>query len=372
MPVLGSNLVEGVRRAIREELGSEAVKSIPKYVAITFDDGVITQYDVIKNIVEKYRIPVTLFLETDTAGTRIRNVYGAPALAEPENQHKIRELYDTGFVEIGSHTVYHQRLTTVDDATLDYELVESKEFLESLIGSEVVSFAYPYGVFGAREMMYVKKYYRYARGVIGYTYLWMPVRPGNPYAIRLAMSVEYGIPIVPVVFLFHGEPLSVIEPYIRSLTLLGAEFLTFSDFVDAVKRLPMMGIKIHIREHRTNVTSTYNMPLGIFPGNIVELRVISNSPDTTISIESGYRGDVDREFGGFHVSPSTFVYTPSLQQIYDFGGFGLYEVEKWDTTNNVYSVRLRKPFSGMIGPSIVVSPPSGASASIRVVYEVEI
>jgi hypothetical protein len=64
-----------------------------------------------------------------------------------------REMASTG-VEIGSHTVSHPILTTLDASTLRYELAESKRSVESALGRECLSFAYPNGSpadFGPRE-----------------------------------------------------------------------------------------------------------------------------------------------------------------------------------------------------------------------------
>jgi len=64
-----------------------------------------------------------------------------------------REMASAG-VEIGSHTVSHPILTTLDAATLRHELAESKRSVETALGGECVSFAYPNGSpadFGPRE-----------------------------------------------------------------------------------------------------------------------------------------------------------------------------------------------------------------------------
>jgi len=49
------------------------------------------------------------------------------------------------FNEIGSHTVTHSRLLSLDDATVTRELLLSKRTLERYLDKPVVSFAYPYG-----------------------------------------------------------------------------------------------------------------------------------------------------------------------------------------------------------------------------------
>jgi peptidoglycan/xylan/chitin deacetylase (PgdA/CDA1 family) len=55
-----------------------------------------------------------------------------------------RELEAIGW-EIGSHTVSHPRLTTLDDETLADELSRSKRECERAMGVECKTLAYPYG-----------------------------------------------------------------------------------------------------------------------------------------------------------------------------------------------------------------------------------
>ena len=57
-------------------------------------------------------------------------------------------------VEFGSHTVNHPILSTLDGETLERELVDSKQHIESRLGTSCDTFAYPnggIGDFGARE-----------------------------------------------------------------------------------------------------------------------------------------------------------------------------------------------------------------------------
>jgi len=59
-------------------------------------------------------------------------------------------------VEIGSHTVSHVNLTTQSPYNLAQQLTQSKQVLEALLGRPVISFCYPSGKFGAREMVAVE------------------------------------------------------------------------------------------------------------------------------------------------------------------------------------------------------------------------
>lgn len=67
--------------------------------------------------------------------------------------------------EICSHTVTHPMLTTVNAATLDYELKHAKEYLESITGQPVLNFATPYGDYDATVNAAIAKYYQAHRTV---------------------------------------------------------------------------------------------------------------------------------------------------------------------------------------------------------------
>jgi peptidoglycan/xylan/chitin deacetylase (PgdA/CDA1 family) len=96
----------------------------------------------------------------DHALTDLERVCGAQPIQDHERDRyefltwaQARELASAG-VEIGSHTVSHPILTTLDAGTLRDELVGSKQRVESALGRECVSFAYPNGShadFGPRE-----------------------------------------------------------------------------------------------------------------------------------------------------------------------------------------------------------------------------
>ncbi len=79
-------------------------------------------------------------------------------IANPENKvissDKIRAISKD--FEIGGHTYNHTWLTQVDENTTIYELTESKNVLESIVGEEVVSFCYPRGLYNKKVTQKVK------------------------------------------------------------------------------------------------------------------------------------------------------------------------------------------------------------------------
>ena len=89
----------------------------------------------------------------DSTCSRLEQKYGE-SLASLQSRDKwsatlseadLRSLSDTGEATIGSHTVDHVRLDVIDPGQRLRQLVDSKEYLESVTGSECVHFCYPNG-----------------------------------------------------------------------------------------------------------------------------------------------------------------------------------------------------------------------------------
>jgi peptidoglycan/xylan/chitin deacetylase (PgdA/CDA1 family) len=117
------SLEETLTRSRRENL-----------VAITFDDGYRDNLTTALPVLEKYSLPMTLFV---VAGFVDRDGY----LAEEE----LREMARHPLVTIGSHGLWHRNfnLLTTDEA--QFELRESKQSLEEIIAGPVDLLAWPYG-----------------------------------------------------------------------------------------------------------------------------------------------------------------------------------------------------------------------------------
>lgn len=135
------------------------------YIALTFDDGTLEQYHVIK-ILSKFKIKCTIFCVTHLK----KHPYTNEQLLASEHE-KIQELHDLGH-EIGSHTCTHPRLIDVSPEKLVFELRVSKKKLESIVGSEIMGFAYPYSLLNSKVKEEVKKYYSYARTGLYKLQLW--------------------------------------------------------------------------------------------------------------------------------------------------------------------------------------------------------
>jgi peptidoglycan/xylan/chitin deacetylase (PgdA/CDA1 family) len=110
---------------------------------VTFDDGCLDNYEVALPVLERLGIKATFFVVTGLVGKALRTSAGEVPSMSKEN---IRELAALGH-EVGSHTVSHVKLTQVPIETARAEMQGSKQFLEDLLGSQVVSFAYPKGAY---------------------------------------------------------------------------------------------------------------------------------------------------------------------------------------------------------------------------------
>ncbi|HVS21491.1 MAG TPA: polysaccharide deacetylase family protein [Pyrinomonadaceae bacterium] len=109
-------------------------KKESRRVALTFDDGYRDNLTVALPLLEKFDLPMTLFV---TAGFVDQEGY----LSEEE----LRELSKHPLITIGAHGLWHRHFNRLskDDARL--ELVESRRLLEDVTGKKVDLMAWPFG-----------------------------------------------------------------------------------------------------------------------------------------------------------------------------------------------------------------------------------
>src|SRR5476649_226616 len=114
-------------------------------VTTSWDDG--HKLDLkLARLLKKYEMPATFYI--------------APRNHEfsEENRLNDKDIIDISkHFEIGSHTMSHQHLTKVSSEQADFELRESKRYLEEVIGKEIVSFSYPYGDYDRSILKLVEK-----------------------------------------------------------------------------------------------------------------------------------------------------------------------------------------------------------------------
>ena len=107
-------------------------------VALSFDDGHVSDYDIVLPLLQAHDATATFFITPDFVG---REGY--------LSWLQVKHLHEAG-MEIGSHSLSHPYSTAVTLEELMVEMQQSKLQIEQQIGAEVKSFAYPYGDYSQR------------------------------------------------------------------------------------------------------------------------------------------------------------------------------------------------------------------------------
>ena len=116
--------------------GLKTISNSDLTVAVTFDDGYKDNLNTVAPIMQKYRIPFTVFVSTSF----IQNE--TPEFLTPS---ELRELSMMPGVTIGSHGTTHTRLKELNKRDLRDELISSKHYIEDITGKEVNAISYPHG-----------------------------------------------------------------------------------------------------------------------------------------------------------------------------------------------------------------------------------
>jgi peptidoglycan/xylan/chitin deacetylase (PgdA/CDA1 family) len=115
-----------------------------KLCAITFDDGSADNAHVLRDLLEEFDVPATVYVcpgllgdphpfLPDQAGIRLMNLRELQSVAA----HPL--------FEIGAHTNKHMDISSATHEEAFREMVESKATLEEYTGAPVPTFAYPAG-----------------------------------------------------------------------------------------------------------------------------------------------------------------------------------------------------------------------------------
>jgi peptidoglycan/xylan/chitin deacetylase (PgdA/CDA1 family) len=173
----------------------------PKMVALTIDDGRRNCYEYFFPLMKEYGIPATFFVVSSFVGsqgwiwtdkvmwlaeqrespkellqhklgdvfrklnrlrakdrdawidaTAVESGIAIPPVAPPRyaacSWNELREMADSGLMEIGSHTATHPILSTLTDEESWQELTCSRAEIEQHVGKPVKSFCYPNGMIG--------------------------------------------------------------------------------------------------------------------------------------------------------------------------------------------------------------------------------
>ena len=156
-----------------------------KALIITFDDGHIRNHEVLP-IIQRFNIPVTIFLCASIINTNRHYWFRSPTLSIPVSEFKriskgwYTDLLKYGFdkdkefekpqalqdthieemkpwVNFQSHTLYHPILPKCSESEAKNELCTSREILEKKINSHINAISYPNGDYSERDILISKE-----------------------------------------------------------------------------------------------------------------------------------------------------------------------------------------------------------------------
>jgi peptidoglycan/xylan/chitin deacetylase (PgdA/CDA1 family) len=116
-----------------------------RVAVITFDDGYVDTLENALPILQKYGFSATCYIISQRTGQY--NDWDAAALNVRKslmNDNQVRAWHAAG-MEVGAHSRTHPRLTNCTGTELQNEIGGCKFDLETLTGSPVTQFCYPYG-----------------------------------------------------------------------------------------------------------------------------------------------------------------------------------------------------------------------------------
>ncbi len=143
---------------------AELDKDAKLYSVLTFDDGFKSLLITAIPQMAERKIPATIFVPSgfvdknadwdmeDTCADRSKQIMSETDLKN----------LDADLIKIGSHTVSHAKLTMLDQENIKYQLLNSKQQLEQILGYSVTMFSFPYGAFNNHIIETAKQagYYR--------------------------------------------------------------------------------------------------------------------------------------------------------------------------------------------------------------------
>ena len=138
----------------------EQPQSLPaKTVIITFDDGYEDNLLNADPLLERYGACATLYLvedrfDRDWSTSKKAHHDSGELMREPKlSDGQVKTLLASGRWELGGHTRTHANLARLDEAGCREEIVDARGSLATRFGVPLKSFAYPFGIYGARDVV---------------------------------------------------------------------------------------------------------------------------------------------------------------------------------------------------------------------------
>lgn len=124
-------------------------KTKRRSVVITFDDGYADNLYKALPILEKLKIPATIFVISGKVNS-MEPFYWDEQTDKIDRGRSLTKqelitLSQNPLIEIGAHTMNHPHLSTLSIMEQEYEISDSKKKLEDLLNKPITLFSYPFG-----------------------------------------------------------------------------------------------------------------------------------------------------------------------------------------------------------------------------------
>jgi peptidoglycan/xylan/chitin deacetylase (PgdA/CDA1 family)/UDP-N-acetylglucosamine:LPS N-acetylglucosamine transferase len=118
-----------------------------RFIMITVDDGFKDNHELLLPLLKKYNFKAVLYAVTGETYNRwdVEGVETPDRKVELMSREQLKEMSNSGLVEVGGHTLTHPKLSQLDEVQQRHEIKANKEELETLLGKSLTSLAYPYG-----------------------------------------------------------------------------------------------------------------------------------------------------------------------------------------------------------------------------------
>lgn len=122
-----------------------------KTIGLTFDDGYRSFYQLVYPILQELNMKASVAIITGPVDKTQSYYY--------MSWSQIKEMSNSGLVEIASHTVSHARLSSISGPRLLKELHDSDKAIKENLGSESNMLVYPFGAYNQNVLQLARREY---------------------------------------------------------------------------------------------------------------------------------------------------------------------------------------------------------------------